>query len=149
MKKNLFLLLFVCSTLSAFALYIPPAEKPKEVTQAVARQHAMALIKDLSVEEFQKVTGKKLTGLQKWQYRRLHARLNKGKAIGIFPEREDLTEGFQALPFFGSLLTFGLVAIVMLFTARDRNALSWAWNAVWLISLGLAVLALIMNISGY
>jgi hypothetical protein len=149
MKKNLFLLMFLCSAFSAFAIYIPPTTKTGKSDEAIKQQEALSLVKNLSVEEFQEVTGKKLSGLQKWKYKKLHKRLNSSKSMGIIPEREDLTEGFQALPFFGSLFTLGIVAIVMFFTARDRNANNWAWNAVWLLSIVFAAATLIMAISGY
>ena len=71
------------------------------------------------------------------------------RSTGIFPERMELTEGFQWLPFFGTLLTGGIVALVMLFTAQDANAMRWAGFAVGIIALGATIVSLVGTVSGY
>ncbi len=70
------------------------------------------------------------------------------RSMGILPEREELTEGFQWLPFFGSLFTLGLVALVMLFTARDANALRWAGLGVSVVAIAFTVAGLLVAAGG-
>jgi hypothetical protein len=138
-----FVLCFFIQT--AFAAYVPVNQSTKAVSPTNQMNN---LVRELSAEEFQQVTGKKFSRLQKWQYNRLHRKLNSKNAAFI-PERDELTEGFQALPFFGSLLTFGLVYLVMLFTAQDRNALRWAGLGFTVAALIVSAAALIGSLSGY
>jgi len=63
--------------------------------------------------------------------------------MGIFPERMELTEGFQWLPFFGTLLTGGLVWLIMLFTAKDANAMRWAGIAFSIIAIAATVASIV------
>jgi hypothetical protein len=97
---------------------------------------------------FEQATGKKLTRLQKWQYNRLQKRIARGQ-MGILPYREELSEGFQALPFFGTLLTGGLVALIMVFTARDRNAMRWAGLGITVLGMIITVATLVVGLSAY
>jgi hypothetical protein len=101
----------------------------------------------ISKETIEKVKGKKLNLMERIQLKMLNKKLKKGKIAGIFPERDDLTEGFRALPFFGTILTVGLLALIMLFTARDRNALNWAFTGVSIIGIVLTILSFIALIS--
>jgi hypothetical protein len=80
----------------------------------------------ISKETIEKVKGNKLNFMERVQLKMLNRKLKKGKIAGIFPERDDLTEGFRVLPFLGALFTIGIVYLIMLFTAKDRNALKWA-----------------------
>lgn len=137
------LTLFFMEVSAAFV----PAEKSS--TEAAATSSMDNIIRELSVQEFEKLTGKKLNGIQKWQYKKMQHKLNKPAAMGIFPERDELSEGFQALPFFGSLLTLGVLYLVMIFTARDRNALRWAGMGLTVVALALSAAALISTLSGY
>lgn len=73
--------------------------------------------------------------------------LKKQSKAGIFPERDELTEGFRPLAFFGTLLTGGILYLIMLFTERDSNALRWAQWGFWGVTLVLAGLVLAYNIS--
>jgi uncharacterized BrkB/YihY/UPF0761 family membrane protein len=80
--------------------------------------------------------GRQMNWLEKWQLQRMEKRMKKGKPGGLFSEKDELSEGFQALPFFGSLLTFGIVYFVMLFTAQDANALRWAlWGGLLAVTI--------------
>lgn len=82
-------------------------------------------------EQMEKVLSRQLNWFEKWQVKRMEKRLAKGKPRGPFSEREELTEGFRSLPFFGSLLTLGLLAIVLGFTAEDNNVVRWAnWGGL-------------------
>lgn len=145
MKKFTLFLFCAFFIQTAFAAYVPV----KEANKAVSTTNQINnLVRELSVEEFQQVTGKKFSRLQKWQYNRLQRKLNSKNAAFI-PERDELTEGFQALPFFGSLFTLGLVYLVMLFTAEDRNALRWAGNGFMVAALLVSAAALIGSLSGY
>lgn len=99
---------------SEAALSAPPAQK----TMGQLMEEAM---------------GRHLNWMEKWQVKRMEKRLAKGKSAPIFPEREELTESFRPLPFFGTLLTGGLVYIIMLFTAKDSNSLKWAFYGFLLL----------------
>jgi hypothetical protein len=145
MKKLTLFLLCAFFIQTAFAAYVPVNETIKTVSSS---NQINNLVRELSAEEFQQVTGKKFNRLQKWQYNRLQRKLNSKNAAFI-PERDELTEGFQALPFFGSLLTFGLVYLVMVFTAQDRNALRWAGLGFTVAALLVSAAALIGSLSGY
>jgi hypothetical protein len=137
------LTLFFMEASAAFV----PAEKNTSGVEAPATMDN--IIRELSVQEFEKLTGEKMNGLQKWQYKRMQKKLTRNAGLSIIPERDELTEGFQALPFFGSLLTLGIVYLVMVFTARDRNALRWAGWGLTVAALAFTVAALIGTLSGY
>ncbi|HSK12749.1 MAG TPA: hypothetical protein VK907_06005 [Phnomibacter sp.] len=145
LKCTVAALLALCM-LNATAAFVPAASGEVPSNTAASVQD---LIRELTVQEFQDVTGKKLTRFQEWQYKRMQKKLNRKAAYGIFPERDELTEGFQALPFFGSILTLGLVWLIMLFTARDRNALRWAGYGVSIIALAATVASLVFSLNGY
>jgi hypothetical protein len=82
-------------------------------------------------QQMEGLLNRQLNWFEKWQVKRMEKRLAKGKPRGPFSEREELTEGFRALPFFGSLLTLGLLAIVLGFTAEDNNVVRWAnWGGL-------------------
>jgi hypothetical protein len=145
MKKFTLFLLCAFFIQTAFAAFVPVNETTKAVSSS---NQINNLVRELSVEEFQKVTGKKFSRFQKWQYNRLQRKLNSKNAAFI-RQRDELTEGFQALPFFGSLFTFGLVYLVMIFTAQDKNALRWAGLGFTVAALLVSVAALIGSLSGY
>jgi hypothetical protein len=139
MKKVTLFLFCAFFFQTAFAAFVPVNETTKTIYPANQMNN---LVRKLSAEEFQQVTGKKFNRLQKWQYNRLQRKLNSKNAAFI-PERDELTEGFQALPFLGSLLTFGVVFLIMLFTAKDRNALRWAGKGFIMAAITFALLGLI------
>jgi hypothetical protein len=146
MIKWLFVPVFSFLFLNASAAFLPVEGGTKEVSDP---QKIQNLIRGLSVTEFEQLTGKKMSGLQKWQYKKAQKKLQKNSRSYIFPERDELTEGFQALPFFGSILTLGLLWVIMLFTARDRNALRWAATGLSVIAIAVSVTLLIASLSGY
>jgi hypothetical protein len=142
----MFALLFIGMFVEVSAAFVPNATPE---SAEVKPQRIENLIRELSVNEFEQFSGKKLNGIQKWQYKRLQKKLHKNAGLLIFPEREELTEGFQALPFFGTILTGGLLCLIMLFTARDSNAWRWSLNGLWVLALAVSVIALIGTLSGY
>jgi hypothetical protein len=96
----------------------------------------------LMVAAIEQLTGRKMTMLEKWQLKLAKKKLERQQQRGLFPETEELTEGFQPLPFFGSILTLGLLYGVMLFTAKDANALRWSYRGffiAWLAFLAIGV----------
>jgi hypothetical protein len=120
--------------LIGFGYYANAAFPPHTTENSIAAEKAPAEKKTLA-QVMQETMGRQLNWLEKWQLKRMEKRMKKGKSAPLFAERQELSEGFQALPFFGSLLTFGIVYMVMLFTAEDANALRWAfWPAIawWL-----------------
>lgn len=145
MQKTLLSLLLIFFMQPTFAAFVPLQSGSIAETEPAKIEN---LIRNLSVEEFQVVTGKKFSGIQKWQYKKLQRKLKSNKSFQL-PERDELTEGFQALPFFGSLFTLGLVYLVMVFTAQDRNALRWAGYGFTVAALVLSAMALIGTLSGY
>ena len=145
MQKTLLSFLLIFFMLPTFAAFVPLQSGNKAETEPATIEN---MIRNLSPEEFQVVTGKKLNEVQKWQYKRLQRKLNSNKSFHL-PERDELTEGFQALPFFGSLFTLGLVYLVMLFTAQDKNALRWAGYGFSVAALVLSAMVLITSLSGY
>ncbi len=145
MKKLLLLMAMAIAGQLAQAARVPVDEQTNELSAKVRMEN---MVRTLSAKEFQQVTGKKFSRLQQWQYKRLQKKLNSRHSAFI-PERDELTEGFQALPFFGSLLTLGIVYLIMLFTARDRNALRWAGYGITVAALALSIMLLIGSVSGY
>ncbi len=103
----------------------------------------------ISKETFEKAKGKKLNFLDRLELKIINKRLSKGKMTGIFPERDDLTEGFQFWPFFGTMITGGLLAVIMLFTAKDRNALRWASIGLTTLLGLVGLITLLTTTSGY
>lgn len=98
--------------------------------------------KSYTLIELENLTGRKLSFFERLQFFMAGRQLKKAKKAGIFPERDELTEGFRPLAFFGSLFTLGLLFLIMLFTERDANALRWAQWGLWgaaLVVLGLTV----------
>jgi hypothetical protein len=132
--------------LNVSAAFLPVNSETKEVSD---QQKTQNLIRELTVTEFEQLTGKKMSGLQKWQYKKVQKKLQKNGRAYIFPERDELTEGFQALPFFGTILTFGLLAFIMLFTAKDRNAIRWAGYGISVLAIAVSVITIISSLSGY
>jgi hypothetical protein len=115
------------------------AVKSETAAAAPAEKKTMA-------QWMEEAMGRHLNWMEKMQVKRMEKRLAKGKPPGLFSQREQLTEGFRPLPFFGSLLTGGLVYIIMLFTAEDSNSLQWAgWGflIVWLAFLAIRVVNLV------
>jgi hypothetical protein len=90
-----------------------------------------------SANAYDNLRGKKTGWFQKKQRNWMQRQASKKKR-GVFPHRENLTKGIQGLPFFGSLLTLGIVFVVMLFTAKDKNSLKWAF---WGFAIVMAVIA--------
>lgn len=117
----------------AFLVPVGHFVKASFVTEKTTGSGTEAAIKTISLSEFEAKTGKKLTLLERFQFKQAQKMLNKGK-LASPAKRQSLTRGFQFLPFIGSFFTLGLVGIIMLFTAKDQNALRWAWwgtLAVW------------------
>jgi hypothetical protein len=133
MSKFTFLLIsFLCASVIASAAFVPNKSQ-------IAASTASA--KTMSVSEFEAATGKKLNWFQKFQFKRAQKQMAKGK-MPAFWDAEELTEGFQVWPFLGSIFTGGILYLVMLFTAKDSNALRWArWGAfvVWLLLAGVTI----------
>ena len=130
---------------TCFAAFVPQSNTGKEIT---ANEQTQSLIASLTVEEFEQLFGCKLSRLEKWQYKKMQRKM-QGSSKAFIPERDELTEGFQALPFFGAIFTFGISALVMIFTAQDRNALRWAFYGVSLLGIALSVISLAGAMSGY
>lgn len=141
MKKLLYALVATLLVQLSFAAFTPYT--PEQAAAKPAPLNAT-----ISAEACEKAMDKKLTRLQKWKLKLLQKRTMRGQA-GIFPYREELTEGFQALPFFGTILTAGLVALVMLFTAKDRNAMRWAGYGISVLSIIITVATLVVGLSVY
>jgi hypothetical protein len=106
------------------------------------QQHSPTIV--MSLSEFEAATGKKLNWMERMQFKKLQKSMKKGK-LRSMRDTEELTEGFQFLPFIGSFLTLGILYLVMMFTAKDANALRWAgWGAfsIWLVGLTLSIISL-------
>lgn len=147
MIKHFLTFAFSLSVICSYAFYVPDRQPiPSNIDKTTG---AINLIKELSVEEFELLTDKKMSPGERKRYLRVQKKLQKGKLLQFFPERDDLTEGFQALPFFASFFTVGLVALIMVFTARDRNALKWALNGFYAVVLVGGILAFIGSLSTY
>jgi hypothetical protein len=145
MKQSMIFIFLAFMWQTSIAAFVPQIKTNGGLNEQAQTQN---LVKSLTVEEFQKVSGRKLTRFQKWQYLKLQRKLQNSK-MAIIPERDELTEGFQALPFFGAILTLGISALVMFFTAQDRNAMRWAMNGVWLLAIAFSVISIISALSGY
>lgn len=134
MLQKMMVLLLLCSLTMGARAAVAGKAAVSETGNTPERQ----LVSAAALED---LTGKKMGWFQKMQWNRMQ-RQAATKKPGVFPEREELTEGFQWLPFFGSLLTCGLVYFIMLFSAKDANALRWAaWGAliVFVASLSLKI----------
>jgi hypothetical protein len=104
---------------------------------ALASESDGKSVKTISLSEFEARTGKKLNWMERMQFKHAQKMLAKGKAPAFW-DAEELTEGFQVWPFLGSFFTLGILYLVMLFTAKDSNALRWArWGAfaIWIVYL--------------
>jgi heme A synthase len=136
MSKIILFVVILCSYVTANAAFVPAAES-KPLSQ-----------KTISLSEFEALTGKKLNWMERLQYKKLQRLTAKGKKAAVW-NAEELTEGFQFLPFIGSILTLGILYLVMIFTAKDANALRWArWGALIVLTVATAV-ALIGSTQGY
>lgn len=121
--------------LIGFGTYANAAFPSHTTENSIAANKAPAEKKTIG-QLMEESLGRQLNWLEKWQLKRMEKRMKKGKSGGLFSERDELSEGFQALPFFGSLLTFGIVYFVMLFTAQDANALRWAlWGGLLAVTI--------------
>ena len=132
MLKLLCISLLLCAGLTSRASFVPAEEKQSAPGQS---------FKPVTLEEFEATTGKKLNWAERIQFKKAQRMMAKGK-MSPFWNAEEITEGFQFLPFIGSFLTLGIVYIVMFFTAKDANALRWArWGAfaIWVVWLTAAI----------
>jgi hypothetical protein len=111
------------------------AAKGEATAAAPAEKKTMAQL-------MEEAMGRHLNWMEKWQVKRMEKRLAKGKPPGPFSEREQLTEGFRPLPFFGVILTLGLLYAVLIFTAKDSNSLKWAGLGFSIAMAGLLLISL-------
>ncbi|MES2648465.1 MAG: hypothetical protein V4717_16420 [Bacteroidota bacterium] len=138
MYKPLCLIVVLLSFFCSYAAFVPAAEKQTSNHQA----------RLMTVSEFEAQTGKKLSWLERLQYKQLQRNIKNGKLNAVW-NAEELTEGFQFLPFIGSILTLGILYLVMLFTAKDVNAIRWArWGAVIVLTAA-TVISLVGFSQGY
>jgi hypothetical protein len=134
-----FIILF--SSIATRASFVPAKTNESSKQQS---------LKPISLAEFESKTGKKLNWIQRLQFKKMQRMMQQGKFDSAW-DAEELTEGFQFWPFIGSFLTLGTLYLVMLFTAKDSNALRWArWGAfaIWVVWL-IGAIALISSGSYY
>ncbi|MCU0388894.1 MAG: hypothetical protein MUE71_09840 [Chitinophagaceae bacterium] len=142
-KLSILLLLFVLVTQTTFAAFV---QQTGPANESASSSQASEQVKSQMERESGSIDGRKLSLLERWQYKKIQRKIQKNHSA-IFPERDELTEGFQALPFFGSILTCGLLWLIMLFTARDRNALRWAGNGIAILAIAFSVASIIALVS--
>ena len=125
MRRLLLGLIFLVSLNLAKASFVPrdSAKATVEIAETIRKQHELAVMKmvsEMSVKDYEKMTGKKMNLIDRLSFKTLKSRFKKM----INGDRDG--NGFNI---WGFLLgfSFGLIGVLISYASKDSNFRKWAW----------------------